>query len=89
MHDVEAFLIHSYLYYELDENIIVDTEYDLLAKRLLDNWEAIEHEYKHLIIEDDLRCGSGFNISIPKPLKQKARLMLEDHKATREVLQSL
>ena len=48
----------SYAYYEQDDPILSDGMYDRLARRLLENFEEIEHMHKHLITEDDLRAGS-------------------------------
>ena len=39
----------AYAYYELDKPLISDTEFDMLAKEILDNWDNIEHMHKYLL----------------------------------------
>lgn len=76
---IKQYLIHSYLYYILIESVIPDGEYDLLARGLLEDWDTIEHKYKHLVRKTDLRCGTLFNLSedkYPDEIKTEARLLL-------------
>ena len=35
-----------------------DSTFDRLAKKMLKNWNDIEHFHKHVISEDDLHAGS-------------------------------
>ena len=39
----------AYAYYELDKPLISDTEFDMLAKEILDNWDNIEHMHKFIL----------------------------------------
>jgi NAD-dependent DNA ligase len=70
MHDwnesYQRWLEASYVYYILDDQIMMDVEYDHLSKELLGNWDCVTHEHKGLISEDDLRAGTGFAISRDK-----------------------
>ena len=52
----------SYLYYEQDKNVLDDTQFDYLCKKLYDNWDNVEHMHKHLIDKDNLKAGSGYGI---------------------------
>lgn len=66
---VPYYLMSSYLYYELDEiTPITDSEYDILCKRLYDEWENITHVHKGLVRKDALLAGSGFYLSGRYPL---------------------
>ena len=60
---VRRFLVHSFLYYQLDESIISDENYDQICVQLK---EAIKGQDKYLyqsIVENSLgNEGSGFSI---------------------------
>lgn len=64
---IRQFLVHSFLYYQLDESIIGDHEYDMLVneiKDLIKNQEENQDDYIYKsIIENSLGAeGSGFSI---------------------------
>ena len=56
----------SYLYYHRDTTCIPDTDFDLICKRLLDEWPKIKHPHKHIISKADLAAGSGYAIPLRK-----------------------
>lgn len=55
---VPWYLMAAYAYYEEDNPILSDSMFDRLAKKMLKNWDAIEHFHKHVISKDDLKAGS-------------------------------
>ena len=64
---IRQFLVHSFLYYQLDESIIGDHEYDMLVTEIQDlikNQEENQNDYIYKsIIENSLGAeGSGFSI---------------------------
>ena len=59
---VPIYLMSSYLYYEQDKNVLDDTQFDYLCKKLYDNWDSVEHMHKHLIDKNNLKAGSGYGI---------------------------
>ena len=59
---VPYYLIHSYLYYEKDEPIITDVEYDLICKTLEEKWDQVKHRHKKLINKSSLNAGTGYYI---------------------------
>ena len=59
---VPFYLMSSYLYYKEDRQVLTDEDFDRLAKRLLDNWDSVEHMHKHLISKEDLQAGTGYAI---------------------------
>jgi NAD-dependent DNA ligase len=59
---VPFYLMSSYLYYKEDKQVLTDEDFDKLAKRLLDNWDSVEHIHKHLISKEDLQAGTGYAI---------------------------
>ena len=46
---VPVYLMSSYLYYKKDESKLTDGEFDMLCKRMLENWKDIKHPHKKLI----------------------------------------
>ena len=72
---VPIYLMSSYLYYKKGENVIrhlisqqslfiftSDGEFDMLCKRMLENWKQIKHRHKKLIKKKDLEAGTGYAI---------------------------
>ena len=59
---VAYFMTSSYLYYKKDKAVLFDTDYDLLCKRLLENWGQAKHEHKKYIKKKDLEAGTGYAI---------------------------
>lgn len=59
---VPFYLMSSYLYYKEDKQVFTDKDFDKLAKRLLDNWDSVEHIHKHLLSKEDLQAGTGYAI---------------------------
>ena len=53
---IGKYLVHSYIYYQLDNSVISDGEYDKMAKHILENWDDLEHPHKHLISKDALQA---------------------------------
>ena len=57
------YLKSSYAYYIQEvETGFNDSYYDYLCRYLLNNLDKIKSPYKHLLDEDCLRCGSGFQL---------------------------
>jgi hypothetical protein len=73
---VPHYLIHSYLYYKLDHSVIADHEYDMLAKRIQDEWEEINHRHRKYIQRDCLRT-SGFALTYPLRAVGSAKMIYE------------
>lgn len=48
----------AFAYYQLDTNLIPDSEFDQLAKDILANYDNIEHMHKHLVTKKDLDAGT-------------------------------
>lgn len=55
---VPYYLMLSYAYYVQDSPIASDSFYDKLARKLLKEWDNINHYHKHLIDKDALKAGS-------------------------------
>ena len=60
---VPYYLMSSFLYYSAHPQWVSplnDIEYDNLCKRLLDEWDSIEHPHKYLIDFESLSSGTGY-----------------------------
>lgn len=55
---VPYYLMLSYAYYVQDSPLASDGFYDKLARKLLKEWDNINHYHKHFIDKDALEAGS-------------------------------
>ena len=55
---IAKYLMCAFAYYQLDTNLIPDSEFDQLAKDILANYDNIEHMHKHLVTKKDLDAGT-------------------------------
>lgn len=55
---VPWYLMASYAYYVQDDPILEDHVYDTLAKRILAEWDNIDHHHKNLLNKDMLEAGT-------------------------------
>lgn len=81
----QQFLIHSFLYYKLDESIVSDHHYDWLCKRLVELTESFSEEARELPYYDICRGvganGSGYYIKeYPGSIRTTALRLLWQHK---------
>ena len=73
---VSYYMMSSYIYYVANsflESPLSDTEYDDLCKRLLSEWDDVDHPHKKLIDFKSLRAGTGFYLKdYPRIVKNAA-----------------
>lgn len=55
---VPWYLMAAYAYYVEDDPILSDARFDRMARVMLEKWDKIEHQHKHLITEKDLEAGT-------------------------------
>jgi hypothetical protein len=55
---VPWYLMAAYAYYVEDDPILSDHAYDHMVKKMVKEWEHIEHMHKHLLNLDDLKAGT-------------------------------
>ena len=60
LNDEQKFIYASYLYYWLDVSPMSDYEYDMLARKLLENYDSLTNEFKSRVTREDLEAGTGF-----------------------------
>ena len=56
------YLMCSYLYYICDFSLVSDSVYDTMAKKILANYESIDHQHKYLVSKDDLAAGTLYSL---------------------------
>ena len=75
---LQKYLMCSYQYYIRYTSLIPDTEYDKLAKYLLENYEDWQgHQHAHLISKGDLEAGTLFTLrqgDYPEMVKQGSEI---------------
>ena len=76
---VPIYLMSSYLYYEHDKNVLDDTQFDYLCKKILDNWDNITHIHKHLLDKETLQTGSGYGITYTNMIMSSALKWYEEN----------
>ncbi len=77
---VPYYLMSSYLYYHADAQVLTDDQYDQICKRLLFEWDNVEHMHKHLITKSDLDAGTGYAIKYTNMIKGAAMAWLAENK---------
>jgi len=55
---VPWYLMAAYAYYVEDNPILEDSTFDKMAKRILDQWDEIEHPHKKCLSKDMLEAGT-------------------------------
>ena len=77
---VPFYLMSCYLYYQEDKQVLTDDEFDAVGRRLLDEWDQVEHMHKHLITKGDLDAGTGYAIKYTNMIRGAARSWYQQHK---------
>ena len=62
---VPYYLMYSYAYYQENESLIEDAEYDQICQDLITNWNNITHWHKPLLSLESLKAGTGYDIKYP------------------------
>jgi len=60
---VSYYCMSSYLYYEKQKNVLSDADYDTLCKRILKEWDNIEHPHKYKLSKEALKAGTGYTMN--------------------------
>jgi hypothetical protein len=78
---IPHYLMHSYLYYVMDDPVVSDAMFDTICKRLLVELDGLSHRHKGLVDKDLLVAGSGFNLQFPGMVAGAAQWMHKNKKA--------
>ena len=76
------YLMSCYLYYMRHQSVYTDEEFDLIAKKLLEVWDEVEHPHKDLVSLEDLEAGTGYSIKYTQFIEHAADMWLRQHKGT-------
>lgn len=60
---VSWYFAASYAYYELDDPILSDGVFDELCRRLLEQYDTIEHPHLDMVEREALKSGTGFQLT--------------------------
>jgi len=55
---VPWYIMAAYAYYEQDDPILEDSEFDKLARKILKDWDNIDHRHKDYLTKDMLEAGT-------------------------------
>lgn len=81
---VPYYIMSSYLYYVKDKQVLDDTDYDALCKRLLENWDDVKHPHKRRIRKGWLVAGTGYTMRYTNMMKSAAEQWYMDWEKERE-----
>ena len=76
---VPYYLMHSFIYYEINDSIITDYEYDEICRELKDKWDDVTHYHKHLIDVNALGAGTGYQVKYNKRIENASVLLYNNH----------
>ena len=74
---VPYYLMFSYAYYQENESLIPDAEYDQICKDIITNWNDITHWHKPLIKLESLKAGTGYDIKYPERVVNGALALIK------------
>ena len=74
---VPYYLMFSYAYYQENESLISDAEYDQICKDIITNWSEITHWHKPLINLESLKAGTGYDIRYPERVVNGALALIK------------
>ena len=77
---VPYYLMFSYAYYQENESLIPDAEYDQICQDLITNWNDITHWHKPLLNLDSLKAGTGYDIKYPERVVNAALALIKKDK---------
>ena len=77
---VPYYLMYSYAYYQENESLIEDAEYDQICQDLITNWNDITHWHKPLLNLESLKAGTGYDIKYPERVIYAALALIKEDK---------
>lgn len=81
---IREYAVHSHIYYEYNESIISDEEFDSLCVWLLENFKWIKpHDINDYLDEDRLEEGTGYHLKVAGLTRELAEQRLKMHLADR------
>jgi len=59
---ISYYMMSSYLYYQKDQSVLSDPDFDDMCKRILSEWKSITHQHKCRVSRKALEAGTGYSI---------------------------
>ena len=56
-----------------------DQKYDIICKRLYNEWDEVEHFHKHIVDKESLIAGTGYQLKYPERVKNAAIALKEKY----------
>lgn len=95
---IEDYLVHSYLYYVLNDPVVSDVYFDQVCVELTSKWTTLESPFKDEVDAADdptgmlpfqLKGQDGFEESFSKEIKRIAKIRLREYREQLEVWRSI
>ena len=83
---VPYYLMFSYAYYQENESLVPDAEYDQICLDLITNWNDITHWHKRLLNLESLKAGTGYDIKYPNRVVSAALSLIKENTLNRNEL---
>ena len=83
---VPYYLMFSYAYYQENESLVPDAEYDQICQDLITNWNDITHWHKRLLNLESLKAGTGYDIKYPNRVVSAALSLIKENTLNRNEL---
>ena len=80
---VPYYLMFSYAYYQENESLVSDAEYDQICKDIITNWNDITHWHKPLLNLESLKAGTGYDIKYPNRVVTAALSLIKENTLNR------
>ena len=80
---VAFYMMSSYLYYEKDKQVLTDSMFDNICKKILKTWDTIDHPHKELIDKESLEAGTGYYIKYTNMIKHAAESWYDQSRKTK------
>ena len=55
---ISYYMMSSYLYYQKDQSVLSDPDFDDMCKRILSEWKSITHQHKRRVSRKALEAGT-------------------------------
>ena len=62
-HLIPQYLVHSLLYYILEDSVLDDAVFDRMCATILAHWDEIDHPHKTFVSRADMQAGTGFALA--------------------------
>lgn len=77
---VSRYMMCSYAYYELNNPLIADEEFDQLAVYLLENKQKYKDHPHMKLLDDDTLCAGTYLGKYPEIVKRATKHYIKEHK---------